>query len=280
MALELVTSKTGEFHVDSTDDRLLHARTMGGGNYVLYGCECTMTTANKLHIAEGEMLLQGGFVRITNGGEDVTITNGSQGQKRNTLVCFDWAKGAQDIETTSLVAINGANTTGTPADPSYAEGDMNSGDTHVQIPICRITINGLTVGDPVVLLDDFKSVSDLRETISPTLVGSGSANLLGINVLAKVHYVESIKSLIVTVQSGSGGISSSGPTEATATMLTLTSGYRPSFDRYSTIYVDEKNGKSEFVVVEQSGAVKVGVSLSVSASAYGFEGGSAVIPII
>ena len=166
MALELVTSKTGAFHVDSADDRLLHARTMGGGNYVLYGCECTMTTANKLHIAEGEMLLQGGFVRITNGGEDVTITNGSQGQKRNTLVCFDWTKGAQDIEATSLVAINGANTTGTPADPSYAEGDMNSGDTHVQIPICRITLNGLTVGDPVVLLDDFESISDLRETIS------------------------------------------------------------------------------------------------------------------
>lgn len=169
MALELVTSKTGSFHVDSVDDRLLHARTMGGGNYVLYGCECTMKTANKLHIAEGEMLLQGGFVRITNGGEDVTITNGAQGRKRNTLVCFDWKKGAQDIETTSLVAINGANTTGTPADPSYVDGDMNSGDTHVQIPICRIALNGLTVGDPVVLLDDFQPVADLRETISPIM---------------------------------------------------------------------------------------------------------------
>lgn len=169
MAIELVTGKTGTLHVSSEDDRLLHARTIGEGSYVLHGCECEMASANILHIGEGELMAQGGFVRITGGGEDVTIANGSQGEKRNTLVCFDWSKDGQGIETPSFVAIDGAPTTGAPADPAYADGDMNGGDSHVQVPFCRLTLDGLAVGEPVVLFDDFQPLAEFRDSASQHL---------------------------------------------------------------------------------------------------------------
>lgn len=187
MAIELVNSKTGTLHVSSEDDRLLNARTIGGGNYVLYGCECKMTTSNNLHIGEGELLINGGFVRITGGGEDVTISNGAQGQKRNTLVVFDWTKGESDIETTKFVAINGTKTTGTPSDPAYTKGDMNGGDSHVQVPFCRLTLNGLTVGSPVVLFDDFQPYTEFRDSVSH--VNRVDINNLKIDSVGGVHIV-------------------------------------------------------------------------------------------
>ena len=169
MAIELVTGKSGTYHVDASDDRLLHKRAMGDGPFVLYGCECQMTTANNLHISEGELLVQGAFVRVTGGGEDVVITNGSQAQQRSTLVCVDYQKGSGDgIETVSFVAIDGEPSTGAPADPEYVDGDMNAGDTHVQTPFCRVTLDGLVAAEPVVLFGDFMSTQALRDSVSPT----------------------------------------------------------------------------------------------------------------
>ena len=277
----LVTGKWGEPHVTSAQQRNYNAGIAGDGQYVMSGMTATMTNSNTCHIDPGVASFNGADVEVPAGGVDLTIENGTQGQKRNDLVVLRYTKNAgSQVEDVSLAVIKGTPTSGTATDPAHNEGSILDGDSPCDMPLWRIPLNGIDVGDPVQLFKDFESISDLRETISPKFVGSGSANILGMNVTANAYYSEAIKSLMVSVESGSGSIHTSGATTVTKQLLTLPSGMRPSSGKHSTIYVDERFGKSEFVIVESSGIVKVGVSLRQAASNYGFESGTVVVPIV
>ena len=75
MAIELVTGKKGTVHVDSADDGALYAAIAGKGEYVLDlddRLACTMTTANKAHVASGHGLMQGRHWLIDAEGVDLT----------------------------------------------------------------------------------------------------------------------------------------------------------------------------------------------------------------
>lgn len=151
MTIELKTGKKGELHISSEDDRLLHCRSFGTGTYVLSGCTVTMTSANKAHIAEGELMVQGGYVRITGGGEDVAISNGVAGQKRNTIIALEYTRDSNGIEAMSFVSVDGASTTETPSDPTVTTNNINTGASSSAWKFARIQLNGLTVGTPQVL---------------------------------------------------------------------------------------------------------------------------------
>ena len=180
MTIELKTGKKGELHISSEDDRLLHCRSFGTGAYVLSGCAVTMTSANKAHIAEGELMVQGGYVRITGGGEDVDIANGVAGQKRNTVITLNYTRDQNGIEAMSFAAVDGTSTEGTPSDPAVTTNDINTGASSSMWKFARIQLDGLTVGTPQVLfttktaalLDQISSlssqISSLRDSVSPT----------------------------------------------------------------------------------------------------------------
>lgn len=182
MTIELKTGKKGELHISSEDDRLLHCRSFGTGTYVLSGCAVTMTSANKAHIAEGELMVQGGYVRITGGGEDVAISNGVAGQKRNTIIALEYTRDSNGIEAMSFVAVDGTSTTGTPSDPTVTTNNINTGASSSSWKFARIQLDGLTVGTPQILftiktaalLDQISSLSSqvtsLQDSVSPTTV--------------------------------------------------------------------------------------------------------------
>lgn len=151
MTIELKTGKKGELHISSEDDRLLHCRSFGTGTYVLSGCTVTMTSVNKAHIAEGELMVQGGYVRITGGGEDVAISNGVAGQKRNTIIALEYTRDSNGIEAMSFVSVDGASTTETPSDPTVTTNNINTGASSSSWKFARIQLDGLTVGTPQIL---------------------------------------------------------------------------------------------------------------------------------
>lgn len=189
MTIELKTGKKGELHISSEDDRLLHCRSFGTGAYVLSGCAVTMTSANKAHIAEGELMVQGGYVRITGGGEDVAIANGVAGQKRNTIIALTYTRDSNGIEAMSFAAVDGTSTAGTPSDPTVTTNDINAGASSSMWKFARIQLDGLTVGTPqilfttkaVALLDQISSLQDsVSQTKtfyfdSPCMVASGNS---------------------------------------------------------------------------------------------------------
>ena len=163
----LVTGKWGEPHVTSAQQRNYNAGIAGDGQYVMSGMTATMTNSNTCHIDPGVASFNGADVEVPAGGVDLTIENGTQGQKRNDLVVLRYTKNAgSQVEDVSLVVIKGTPSSGTATDPAHNEGSILDGDSPCDMPLWRIPLNGIDVGDPVQLFKDFESISDLRETIS------------------------------------------------------------------------------------------------------------------
>lgn len=174
MGIELITGMGGTNHVDSEDVGALNAELIGNGNYLLSGCEVTMTDANTCHVAAGELLLQGRHVRIKGAGEDVSIGNGQAGYNQRYLICLVYSKATSGIETVELQAFAGAKTTGTATDPAVSAGSILGGDTNVVVPLARLELTGLSVGTPAVMLDSVKGLvalgaetKKLGDSVSP-----------------------------------------------------------------------------------------------------------------
>jgi hypothetical protein len=143
MNTDLVTgSRNGTPHVRSDQGRSILARTIGTGNYILTGCAATMASANTFHIADGYVMVQGAVVQVTGG--DMTIANGTQGQKRNDLVCLSYSL-ANNVEAAPLAVVQGTPSTSptNPVDPTVT-GSILNGDTTAQIPLWRVCLDGIT----------------------------------------------------------------------------------------------------------------------------------------
>lgn len=173
MGIELVTGFTGKAHISSLDVAKFNAGALGPGEYVFAGVKddklkATMASSNKVHISSGNAMMQGRHFWVDAAGVDLTVQTGTQSQKRNDLVVARYAKNASTgVESVSLVVIKGTPTTGTPADPSYTRGDILNGNALTNdMPLWRIPLNGITVGTPVQLFQEFTSAKDAWNSVS------------------------------------------------------------------------------------------------------------------
>ena len=168
--MELVTGFAGQAHVDPIDMAHLNAVAFGHDAYLLdtqNKLEPTLETANKLVVDTGDLMIQGHHFTVVQ-SEEIALQSGVSGQKRNALVCarYDKASGT-GIETASWVVKYGTATTGTPADPSVTTGNILDGvDSVHEEPIFRIEYDGITPGDPILLVPEFQSAADYRDSIS------------------------------------------------------------------------------------------------------------------
>ena len=152
MTVELITGQGSTDHIGSEDIGEYHAYTFGTGCYVLNGCECTVVDSNTVRIAKGMMLIEGRHVRVK-GSEDLKIQSGSTGLKRNDLIVVHYTRDSNRIEDAPLAVIPGTATEGAATDPSYVQGSVLAEDSAADFPLYRIPIDGLAVGDPVLLMD-------------------------------------------------------------------------------------------------------------------------------
>lgn len=162
---ELITGRGGTDHVDSEDFGAFNAVTLGDGTYILSGCSMAMKTATTLHIAAGELLMQGRHVRIKGAGEDVDVAVGTTGYNRNDIVALHY-KQEGGIESVSVEVVAGTPTTGAASDPELGGGSILNGDAEAYAAIARVPIAGLAPSDLVVLVGELKSNSQLAESIS------------------------------------------------------------------------------------------------------------------
>lgn len=182
---ELVTGHAGKAHATAEQAAGLNAGILGLDDYVLNvhdKLKITVVSANKVTIGTGELVMQGRHVSQGT-PEDLIVTNGSQGQKRNDLIVCRYAKGSQSVESAKLVVVRGTPTTGTPTDPALNTTSPLDGGTTYDMPLYRIPLDGITIGTPVALFNVLKPMSDVWDSLtqmpdieSGMFIGSTSVN--------------------------------------------------------------------------------------------------------
>ena len=167
---ELVTGHANKAHATAEQAAGLNAGILGLDDYVLDvhdKLKITVVSANKVTIGTGELVMQGRHVSQGT-PEDLIVTNGSQGQKRNDLIVCRYAKGSQNIESAKLVVVRGTPTTGTPTDPAVNTTSPLDGGTTYDMPLYRIPLDGITIGTPVALFNVLKPMSDVWDSLTRT----------------------------------------------------------------------------------------------------------------
>lgn len=168
--MELVTGFAGQAHVNPIDMAHVNAVAFGHDAYLLdtqNKLKPTLGTANKLIVDTGDLMIQGHHFTVVR-SEEIALQSGVSGQKRNALVCARYTKAeGTGVESASWIVKYGTATTGTPADPSVTTGNILDGvDSVHDEPIFRIEYNGITPGNPILLVPEFQSNAKFRDSIS------------------------------------------------------------------------------------------------------------------
>lgn len=162
----LITSHKGADHVESKHAAHWNAGTLGNGCYVLpIGSKlaCTMTDSNTLRVLFGVGSVCGYDWEIEGDYEEVDIDNGVPGYNRiDLLVARVETAPAEKVE---LRVYKGEETTGTPVQPGYVQGDLNDGDTVCEMPICSVRVNGINPQAPEMLAEESIDIMALLQEL-------------------------------------------------------------------------------------------------------------------
>lgn len=221
--VELVTGHANKAHATAEQAAGLNAGILGLDDYVLDvhdKFKITVVSANKVTIGTGELVMQGRHVSQGT-PEDLIVTNGSQGQKRNDLIVCRYAKGSQNIESAKLVVVRGTPTTGTPTDPALNTTSPLDGGTTYDMPLYRIPLDGITIGTPVALFNVLKPMSDVWDSLTQTDVTTLISGNYG---TVKGYRSGPMVTLRIDWKSSASGSWNNG------TFGTLPEGWRPPMD--------------------------------------------------
>lgn len=147
--MKIITGHTGTNHVESDDDRYLHAGIFGKGSYVLNTgtkLNAEIVTSNIIRIGSGDIMHQGTHARIPYGEhEDVNIENGTTGYKRIDCIYAVYRKSGK-IESMELKVVKGTPDTSNPATPGYAD-DYNIlyGDVFSPMLLYIVELDGVNI---------------------------------------------------------------------------------------------------------------------------------------
>ena len=187
--MEIITGYTGENHVTSADDASLYRGILGRDDYVLdvgNKFAATIIDNNTVRIMDGDLVIQGHQARIrANDYEEVTIDNGTPGQKRNDLIVARYQKNTTTgIESITLEVVKG--TPGeTATDPDIIQEDLSTGGTQRDFALYRVSLNGLALESVTSLftvipnLKDFMThqADDVTDEGGDAWIRSGSWNI-------------------------------------------------------------------------------------------------------
>lgn len=152
MTIELVDGKAGVAHISSEDKAIIHQAKFSKSDVVFdWGdaFKCSMSSSNRATVGTGCASIQGLDWHIT-AAESVTISNGSQGMKRNDIICAHYHRDSKTgNENVALTVLKGSPNATAAADPTIPAGKILSGAADAYMPLWRIPLNGITVGTPV-----------------------------------------------------------------------------------------------------------------------------------
>lgn len=198
MALELVTTHTGNPHVTAAQAAAWQAGVVGKGKHVLDvldNFKATQVSANQVTVGKGAAVIDGRLI-VAEQTETVTIENGSQTGQRNDLICIRYQKqGSQ--ESASLVVVKGETASddyhGGRYRPSYEASDPDTykdnsifkGDEIVDLPLWRVCLDGIQADEP--------------ERIAPVI--TTLKDIAGVN-----SDIASLRSRVLSIEDGTGSI--------------------------------------------------------------------------
>lgn len=152
MTIELVDGKAGVAHISSEDKAIIHQAKFSKSDVVYdWGdaFKCSMSSSNRATVGTGCASIQGLDWHIT-AAESVTISNGSQGMKRNDIICAHYHRDSKTgNENVALTVLKGTPNATAAADPTIPSGKILSGAVDAYMPLWRVPLDGITVGTPV-----------------------------------------------------------------------------------------------------------------------------------
>lgn len=180
MTIELVDGKAGTMHISSEDKAIIHQAKFSKSDVVFdWGdaFKCSMSSSNRATIGTGCASIQGLDWHITS-AESVTISNGSQGMKRNDIICAHYHRDSKTgNENVALTVLKGSPNATTAADPAIPSEKILSGAVDAYMPLWRIPLDGITVGTPVRL---FTPRGALWDSVTQTLIASQYGTVTGV----------------------------------------------------------------------------------------------------
>lgn len=145
-----ITNAAKEPHITPLQDSMWHRGMAGIDSCVFNFFEnfaAEVSSNNSVKIRSGIGMIQGRYFCVEPSTYDeVTIANGTQGERRKDLIVCRWTVDEeQKVQSGDWVVIQGTPTTGTPAAPSYTDGDLDAGDLIADMPFYEITLDGINV---------------------------------------------------------------------------------------------------------------------------------------
>ena len=167
--MEIITAGDGTAHVSSADDGTIYAGIAGNECYVTGvgdKLSCTMQGANTALVGTGVGIMYGRAFRVAM-PEEVTIQSGTQSQRRNDVICAHFVTSSEGHESGELVVLKGTPTPGQEAkDPEIPSGDILEGATEAYMPLWRIPLDGINVGEPESMFGVLMPMSELQGEIA------------------------------------------------------------------------------------------------------------------
>lgn len=180
--MRIITGYRAEPHITAQQDRNVNMGIFGSGTYIVdMGSKmaATVVSANEITIANGLLVAEGCTAEIERGtSESLEIANGSQGMLRTDLIVARYTKASgTGVEDMQLAVITGTPAASNPADPSYNTGSIAAGDTPVDFPLYKVSLNGISIETvtripsivSVAKTSDVSAVSSALSTLSNTV---------------------------------------------------------------------------------------------------------------
>ena len=171
--MEIITGNTGKPHVTAEQDRDVNEGIFDTGSFVLKtGSQLAaeLVSNNEIKVRDGVLVIQGCTAVIKKNTYDpVTIANGSQGMKRIDLIVARYNKNEETkIEEVMLKVIQGTPNASTAAVPTYKTGDIQSGDLVADMPLYKVTLDGLNVTSVDKMFTVIPTLPELSSNLTKT----------------------------------------------------------------------------------------------------------------
>lgn len=173
--MKIITGYRDEPHVTSQQERDFNIGLLGAGVHIMdVGSKmaATIVSANEVAIADGLLIAEGCTATIERGTtESMAIENGAQGMQRIDLIVARYTKDTSSvkaIEDMQLAVITGTPAASSPDVPAYTSGSIAGGDTLVEFPLYRVSINGINV-ESVTRIPSLISLPESVEEMQTTL---------------------------------------------------------------------------------------------------------------
>lgn len=194
MQTHLVTGYKGSEHIKSADQGSFNAAFFGSGQFVMEmgnQFEGSIVNNNTVRILDGDILMYGRHIRIDPGTfEDLTIETGNAGKNRIDLVCMTYEKNTSDgTEKAYLEVLKGSETEGTPSAPEYTDGNIITGAIKNQMPLYKLTVNGVVLQDITPLFKTIPTYKTLAEQYAAQFQKACDTYLGALNILDTMEEV-------------------------------------------------------------------------------------------